>query len=117
MPTFYYSPSCKTCMRTLATVESLREDWRLRDIKEEPLTEAEVDALAEAAGSYGALFSRRAQLYRKRGLHELELTEGDYRRLLLEHYTFMSRPVIATDDGQVFIGSSKQAVAGAVKAL
>lgn len=117
MPTFYYLPACKTCQRTLDTVRSLRDDWVLRDIKAEPLTEAELDAPAEAAGSHEALFSRRAQLYRKRGLHERDLTEDDYRRLILEHYTFLSRPVIATEDGQIFIGSSKKAVEGAVRAL
>ena len=116
MPTFYYLPSCKTCQRVLATVQPLRDDWTLRDIKTEPLAEAEVARLARLAGGYEALFSRRAQLYRQRNLKEQTLIEDDYRRLLLEHYTFLSRPVVEVD-GQVFVGSSKKAVEGAARAL
>ena len=116
MPTCYYLPSCKTCQRVLATLEPLRDDWTLRDIKAEPLSVTEVDHLAQLAGSYEALFSRRAQLYRQRNLKEQALTEDDYRRLILEHYTFLSRPVVEVA-GEVFVGSSKKAVEGAAQVL
>ena len=116
MPTFYYLPSCKTCQRVLATLEPLREDWTLRDIKAAPLTATELDRLAELAGGYEALFSRRALLYRQRNLRSQTLHEDDYRRLILEHYTFLSRPVVEVA-GEVFVGSSKKAVEGAAAAL
>ena len=117
MPTLYHLPTCTTCQRVRATLEPLRDDWTLRDIKAEPLTEAEVDRLAGLAGGYAPLFSRRARVYRERGLHERDdLTEGDYRRLLLEHYTFLSRPVVEVD-GAVFVGSSKKAVEGAARVV
>ena len=74
------------------------------------------DADGPRAGGYAALFSRRARLYRERGLHEQSLAEEDLRRLLLEHYTFLSRPVVEVD-GKVFVGSGKKAVEGAVRAL
>lgn len=116
MPIFYHLPACSTCQRVLATVRPLRDDWTLRDIKTQPLTGAEVDRLARLAGGYAPLFSRRARLYRERGLHEQSLAEEDLRRLLLEHYTFLSRPVVEVD-GKVFVGSGKKAVEGAVRAL
>ncbi len=115
MPTIYFISPCDTCQRVLATVRSLA-DWKLREIKEEPLTEDEVDQLAALAGGYEPLFSRRARLYRQRGLHERELSEADYRRLILEHYTFLNRPVMVTDD-QIFIGSSPKTVSAAVRAI
>lgn len=47
------------------------------------------------------------------GLHEQELSEQDYRRLILEEYTFLKRPVVVID-GQVFAGSAKKAVDAAL---
>ena len=116
MPTFYYLPSCKTCQRVLAAVQPLSDDWTLRNIKAELLTGDELDHLARLAGGYAPLFSRRAQLYRQRNLKAQTLTEENYRRLILEHYTFLSRPVVEVD-GAVFVGSSKKAVEGAAQAL
>jgi len=50
-------------------------------------------------------------------LKNQNLTEKDFKHYLLEHYTFLSRPVIIFDD-QIFIGNSKkmvEAVKNAVK--
>ena len=120
MPTIYLLPSCATCRRVRDTLRPLA-DWRVRDIKAEPLTPTELDALAERAGGYEPLFSRRAVLYRQRGLHGQALTEADYRRLILEHYTFLKRPVMVVDDsgggGGVFAGSSKKVVEAAARAV
>jgi arsenate reductase len=75
-----------------------------------------VEFLKEQAGSYEALFNRRAQLYRGRGLHEKELSDEDYKELLLDHYTFIKRPILIYH-GEAFIGNSKQVVADAKVAL
>ena len=114
MPTIYLLPSCKTCQRVHDTVSQVAE-WEVRDIKSEPLTESEVEAFAKTAGSYEALFSRRAMLYRQRGLNEQTLTEEDYKRLILEHYTFLKRPVMEVGD-ELFVGSAKKTVEAAVRA-
>ena len=66
-------------------------------------------------GSYEALFSRRSMKFRPMGLHEKQLTEKDYRKLILEEYTFLKRPVIVIDD-KVFVGNAKAVVEAAVKA-
>ena len=64
------------------------------------------------AGSYEALFSRRAMKFRSMGLADKTLTEQDYRKLILEEYTFLKRPVFLTDAG-VTAGSAKAQVAAA----
>lgn len=115
MPTIYYISPCSTCQRVMSTVDSLA-DWTLRELKTEPLTPEELDGLAEIAGGYEPLFSRRARLYRERGLHEQDLTEDDYRRLILEHYTFLNRPVMHIGE-EIFIGSAAKTVTAAVRAL
>ena len=55
-------------------------------------------------------------LFRQRGLNEQVLTEENYRDLILEHYTFLKRPVLLVD-GDVFIGNAKKTVEAAQAAL
>lgn len=60
-------------------------------------------------GSYEMLFSKRARLYKERSLKDAKLLDEDYLNLLLEHYTFLKRPVIINND-QIFVGNSKKTV-------
>ncbi len=87
-----------------------------QDIKSDPLTEEQLESMRRLAGSYEALFSRRARKYRALGLHEQKLNEEDYRRLLLEEYTFLKRPVLIWDE-QIFIGNTKKSVAAMKEAI
>lgn len=84
----------------------------MQDIKTDRITEEQLEAMAEKTGSYEALFSRRAMKFRGMGLHEKTLGEKDYKRLILEEYTFLKRPVIWID-GDLFVGNSKKVVAAA----
>jgi arsenate reductase len=115
MRTFFYLSTCNTCQRIMKDL-ALGEDIARRDIKSAPMTEAEVDHLQALAGSYQALFSRRARKFRELGLHEQSLTEADYRQYLLTDYTFLKRPVLVLDDA-IFIGNSQPQVAAARAAL
>ena len=65
--------------------------------------------MKEKAGSYEALFSRRALKYKELGLKDKHLSEKDYRKLILEEYTFLKRPV-ALVGGKIFVGSEKKTV-------
>lgn len=91
-------------------------DVVLQDIKNESISPKQLEVMYDLTGSYEALFSKRAQLYRKRGLNQQTLTEQDYKNLILEHYTFLKRPVMIVGD-QIFIGNSKKIVAAAVSAF
>lgn len=113
--TIYHLGSCSTCQRILKELEPL-DAIRLQEIKSEPITPTQLEEMKELAGSYEALFSRRAMMFRQRGLHEKTLTEKDYKNLILDHYTFLKRPV-AVIDGAIFIGNSKKVVAAAKEAL
>lgn len=88
----------------------------LQDIKTEPMTSKQVAEMKDMAGSYEALFSRRAMKYRSMGLNEKKLTEKDYKKYILAEYTFLKRPVMIFD-GQIFIGNSKKVVAAAKESL
>lgn len=80
------------------------------------MTAAQLEEMHKMAGSYEALFSRNATLYKERGLKDKPLTEADYKSLILEHYTFLKRPVIIADD-KIFIGNKADTVAAAVAYL
>ena len=72
--------------------------------------------MAKMAGSYEALFSKRATLYKEMGLKDENLTEADFKRYILEHYTFLSRPVIIAD-GKIFVGNSPKTAEAAIAFL
>lgn len=81
----------------------------MQDIKFEKITVQQLDEMKQLAGSYEALFSRRALKYKELGLKNQMLTEMNYRNYILEEYTFLKRPVIIIDK-TIFIGSEKKTV-------
>lgn len=85
------------------------EGFTLQDIKVEAITPDQIDEMKQLAGSYEALFSRKAMKYRAMGLHEQELGESDYRGLILQEYTFLKRPVFIVGD-TIFVGNSKKVI-------
>ncbi|NHF58821.1 hypothetical protein FK220_005690 [Flavobacteriaceae bacterium TP-CH-4] len=115
MKKIYYLSTCDTCQRILKEWEPL-DGVTLQDIKNEAMTESQVDEMKTLAGNYEPLFSKRARLYREKGLHEKQLSETEYKNLILDHYTFLKRPVLLVDD-QIFIGNSKKVVEAAKQAL
>ena len=104
MKTVYYLKTCGTNRKIMAPLDL--SGWNLREIKTEPVTEEELDEMYKKAGSYEALFSRKSSQIKARGIDLKSLKEEDYKKLLLEHYTFLKRPVFLTDD-KIFIGKDK----------
>ncbi|HEX8696841.1 MAG TPA: ArsC/Spx/MgsR family protein [Longimicrobium sp.] len=95
----YWLPYCTTCQKALQYLRDRQVTVRtLRDLKAQPLEEAEVRDLARKVGGAEKLFSKRAMKFRKMGLHEKELSEDDLVRLMAEEYTFVTRPVIVRGD-------------------
>jgi arsenate reductase len=94
----------------------VKKGFSLQDIKLDKITPVQLDEMKDMAGSYEALFSRRALKYRELGLKDKKLGEQDYRRLILEEYTFLKRPVVILKD-RIFVGSEKKTVEDLKKAL
>jgi arsenate reductase len=109
MNKIYCLSTCSTCDRILKEIQAEKKGFLLQDIKTEKISPAQLDELKAKAGSYEALFSRRALKYKELGLKDKTLTEKDYRRLILEEYTFLKRPV-ALLGGKIFVGSEKGTV-------
>ena len=115
MNKIYYLASCDTCRKI---IKSLPKDHDLvfHDIKQNPITVEELEEMYRLSGSYESLFSKKAQLYKSMDLKNKNLTEDDYRKYILEHYTFISRPVFVIQD-KIYIGNTQQNMLQVMKAL
>ena len=115
MDAFLYLSSCSTCKRILETLD-LPDGVAQVDIKKDPLTEEQLSVLYTATGSYETLINKRAQLFKQREIDPKALSEEDAKALLLDHYTFLKRPVLLYKS-QVFVGNSKSTVNDAKKCV
>lgn len=115
MQKIYYLSTCDTCRKILKEFD-VPSEFILQDIKEEPVTEKQLLEMRKLSGNYENLLNKRAKLYKERDLKNKDLGEEDYKKLLLDHYTFLKRPVIF-NKGQIFIGNSKATVAAAKKSV
>lgn len=115
MDKIYYLASCDTCRKI---IKSLPNTDRLvfQDIRQDPITPEQLDEMYQLSGSYEALFSKKAQLYKSMDLKNKNLTEADFKKYLLEHYTFLSRPVFIID-GKIYIGNSQKNILEVTKVL
>lgn len=113
--TIYYLASCDTCRKI---IKSLPKSANLvyRDIKQDAISIEELEFMHSLSGSYEALFSKKAQLYKLMDLKNKNLTEDDFKKYILEHYTFISRPVFIIND-KIYIGNTQQNMLQVMKAL
>lgn len=107
MKKVYHLANCGTCKRILGEVGT--EGFENQNIKVEKITTRQLEEMKKLSGSYEALFSRRSMKYRSMGLAEKELKEQDYKKLILEEYTFLKRPVFIVEE-DIFIGNAKKNV-------
>lgn len=103
MNKIYYLPSCSSCRKIIKTLPRT-DNLQFHDIKQHKISVEELEMLYNLAGSYEALFNKKAQLYKERNLKNKTLLESDYKSLLLEHYTFLKRPVFIIEN-KIFIGN------------
>ena len=104
----FYLSTCSTCTRILKELQP-DNSFTLQDIKNEKIRVDQLELMQKLAGSYEALFSKRAMKYKSLGLKEKNLTETDLKRLILNEYTFLKRPVFIIGS-EIFIGNSKAVV-------
>lgn len=115
MKKIYHLSTCDTNKRILKEL-NLPEEFIKQDLKLNPISETELEELYKKTNTYEALINKRARLYSERGLKNKNLQDSDYKKLILEHYTFLKRPVLINGKG-IFIGNSKKVVAAAKESL
>jgi arsenate reductase len=106
MNKIYYLASCDTCRKIIKSLPK-NNNLVFHDIKQNRITQKELEEMQQLSGSYEALFSKKAILYKSMDLKNTALTEDDYKNFILEHYTFLSRPIFIIDN-KIYIGNSQQ---------
>ncbi len=115
MRKIYYLKTCDTCKRIIKSLPKT-EGFIFQDIKEEPISVKQLEEMYALTGSYEILFSKKAKLYKEMGLKDEKLAETDFKRYILEHYTFLARPVIIINTS-IFVGNSPKVVQKAIEFL
>ena len=85
MDIIYYLASCDTCRKIIKSLPK-NHDFKFRDIKQDLITAQELEQMH---------------------LQNKALTEEDYKKFILEHYTFLSRPVFIIKN-KIYIGNTQQ---------
>ncbi len=111
MKKIYYLSTCDTCRAIIKRLEGL-DDFEKQDIKTEPMTAGQLMEMKNLAGTYEALFSRRAIKYKEMKLKDQVLKENDFKQLILKEYTFLKRPVIIAGN-KIFIGNEEKTIVSA----
>ena len=109
MKKMYHLGNCTTSQAIIKETAVDKKGFVMQDIKFEKITEKQLEEMKKMAGSYEALFSRRAMKYKEWGLKDKQLTEKDYRQYILDEYTFLKRPVVIINN-EIFVGSEKKVV-------
>ena len=107
MKKVYFLKTCDTCKRILKEINL--EGFEQQEIKANPISETQLEEMYALSKSYEDLFNKRARLYKSLGLKDKSLSEKEYKKYLLEAYTFLKRPVFIIDE-EIFIGNSKKEV-------
>jgi arsenate reductase len=117
MKKMYHLGHCTTCQAIIKeTGIDKKPGVVFQNIREEKITPAQLDEMKKLAGSYEALFSRRALKYKELGLKDKKLDEKDYRNYILQEDTFLKRPVTILNN-KIFVGNEKKTVSALKDAL
>lgn len=115
MKKIYYLKTCDTCLKIIKQLPKV-ENLILQDIKSEPITVNQLEEMQALAGNYEVLFSKRAKLYKEMGLKDANLSEQDFKSYILDHYTFLNRPVMIFNE-KIFVGNSAKNIQAALDFL
>lgn len=116
MKKIFYLSTCSTCSRIIKELGLSTDNIEMQDIKSVQITEDQINEMKKMSGSYESIFSRRSMKYKAWSLNEQTLNEDDYKKYILEEYTFLKRPVIVWND-EIFVGNSKKVIEAAAKSI
>lgn len=82
-------------------------DFEQREIKSKAVSEEELQEMYALSESYEALFNKKSTQIKERNIEVKSLQEEDFKKLILEDYRFLKRPVFIINQ-EIFIGSDKK---------
>ncbi len=89
--------------------ETGTDGFEVIDVKEKIISESDLDFAKSQIGSYEDMFNKRAIKYRQDGWKEKDLSDDQFKELILTEYTFLKRPIYFIDE-EVYAGNAKKTV-------
>lgn len=105
MKKVYFLKTCSTCKRIMSEFDLT--DFEQIEIKSKAVSEEELQEMYALSKSYEALFSKKSTQIKERNIDVKALQEEDFKKLILEDYRFLKRPVFIINQ-EIFIGSDKK---------
>lgn len=106
MNKIWYLSTCDTCKRIMKEVGVQEESWEMWDLKNNPISLSDLELIHKETGiNYEELFNKRSRKYEK----NMFSSDEEFKEGILEEYTFLKRPIIASGN-QFFVGNSKKVV-------
>ena len=105
MKKVYFLKTCSTCKRIMSEFDLT--DFEQIEIKSKAVSEEELQEMYALSNSYEALFSKKSTQIKERNIEVKSLQEEDFKKLILEDYRFLKRPVFIMNQ-EIFIGSDKK---------
>ena len=115
MNTYIYLSTCNTCMRILREL-NLPEGTKLQDVKHEPISQVQLDALYNVTQSYEQLINKRSKLLQALNKAGKTLDETVYKHLLETEYSCLKRPILNWEN-IFYLGNAKKTVAAMQRAI
>jgi Spx/MgsR family transcriptional regulator len=106
---FIQKPTCTSCRRARAFLESRGCTLELRDLGKERFTAAELDRLISTR-DYRAFLNTRNELYRKRKMGKKPPSRGEALRLMAREPNLIRRPIVIRGE-RIVLGFDEAALA------
>lgn len=101
--TVYDKSSCGTCQKAKAYLDQMQVPYVLINIEKSPPSEDVLEALIDEDNVKASL-NVRSTIYKERNLGQAQLTKAQAIVLMLEDPNLIKRPVIETEDGDLYQG-------------
>ena len=115
MNTYIYLSTCNTCIRILKEL-NLPESTKLQDVKHEPISKAQLQALYQITQSYEQLINKRSRVLQALNKAGKTLDEMGYKQLLETEYSCLKRPILHWNN-KFYLGNAKKTVADMQRAV
>ena len=115
MNTYIYLSTCNTCMRILKEL-NLPEGTKLQDVKHQPISQEQLEALYDVTQSYEQLINKRSRVLKALNKAGKTPDETGYKHLLETEYSCLKRPILYWEK-TFYLGNAKKTVAAMQNAV
>ena len=115
MNTYIYLSTCNTCMRILKEL-NLPEGTKIQDVKYEPISQIQLDALYDVTPSDAQLINKRSRVFQALNKAGKTLDETGYKHLLVNEYSCLKRPILHWEN-TFYLGNAKKTVSAMQQAV